>query len=115
MKETTLIKMRNDVRILQQAVVVCLKKIEALEEKSKKKSKKAVDKQFICEKYFVDQHYKQTIMNYTDFIYSQYTMQELTDIVAKNKHHGDYLDSQAKRCRLEIIKRHQEEQEIIQL
>jgi len=44
MKETTLIKMRNDVRILQQAVVVCLKKIEALEEKSKKKTKKNVNK-----------------------------------------------------------------------
>lgn len=54
-------------------------------------------------------------MNYTDFIYSQYTMQELLDIVAANKHHGDYLDSQAKRCRLEIIKRHHQEQEIIQL
>ncbi len=54
-------------------------------------------------------------MNYTDFIYSQYTMQQLLDIVAKNKYHGDYLDSQAKRCRLEIIKRHHEEQEIIQL
>ncbi|MEN8834738.1 MAG: hypothetical protein ABF265_01835 [Polaribacter sp.] len=36
MKETTLIKMRNDVRILQQAVVVCLKKIETLEDELKK-------------------------------------------------------------------------------
>lgn len=54
-------------------------------------------------------------MSYTDFIYSQYTMQELLDIVAKNKYYGDYLDSHAKQCRLEIIKRHHEEQEIIQL
>lgn len=54
-------------------------------------------------------------MNYEDFIYAQYTMQELLDIVAANEHLGDYLDSQAKRCRLEIIKRHHEEQESLTL
>ena len=55
------------------------------------------------------------IMNYTDFIYSQYTTQELTEIIAGNKYNGSYLDSHAKRCRLEIIKRHQAEQEILTL
>jgi hypothetical protein len=54
-------------------------------------------------------------MNYTDFIYSQYTMEELLHIVARNKHHGEYLDSDAKRCRLEIIKRQHEQQEITNL
>ena len=52
-------------------------------------------------------------MNYTDFIYSQYTKQELEEIVAANKHNDEYLDSHAKRCRLEIIKRHQAEQETL--
>ena len=55
------------------------------------------------------------IMNYTDFIYSQYTSQELTEIIAENKYNGSYLDSHAKRCRLEIIKRHQAEQETLTL
>ena len=54
-------------------------------------------------------------MSYTDFIYSQYTIQELTEIIAGNKYNGSYLDSHAKRCRLEIIKRHQEEQETLTL
>ena len=58
---------------------------------------------------------KQIIMNYTDFIYSQYTMEELLHIVARNKHYGEYLDSDAKRCRLEIIKRQHEQQEITNL
>ena len=44
-------------------------------------------------------------MNYTDFIYSQYTIQELTEIVSENKYNDSYLDSHAKRCRLEIIKK----------
>ena len=55
------------------------------------------------------------IMNYTDFIYSQYTSQELTEIIAENKYNDSYLDSHAKRCRLEIIKRHQAEQETLTL
>lgn len=54
-------------------------------------------------------------MNYTDFIYSQYTMQELLDIVAANEHDGSYLDAYVKRCRLEIIKRHYEQQESLTL
>jgi len=54
-------------------------------------------------------------MNYTDFIYSQYTSQELTEIVSENKYNGSYLDSHAKRCRLEIIKRHHAEQETLTL
>lgn len=54
-------------------------------------------------------------MSYTDFIYSQYTIQELTEIIAGNKYNGSYLDSHAKRCRLEIIKRHQEQQETLTL
>jgi hypothetical protein len=54
-------------------------------------------------------------MNYTDFIYSQYTIQELTEIVSENKYNDSYLDSHAKRCRLEIIKRHQAEQETLTL
>ena len=54
-------------------------------------------------------------MNYTDFIYSQYSMEELLHIVSRNKHYGDYLDSDARRCRLEIIKRHHAEQETLKL
>ena len=54
-------------------------------------------------------------MNYTDFIYSQYTTQELTEIIAGNKYSGSYLDSHAKRCSEEIIKRHQAEQETLTL
>ena len=54
-------------------------------------------------------------MNYTDFIYSQYTMEELLHIVARNKYQGQYLDSHAERCRLEIIKRQHEQKEIIEL
>jgi len=54
-------------------------------------------------------------MNYTDFIYSQYTNQELTDIIAANKYKGEYLESHAKRCRLEVIKRHHAEQETLTL
>jgi hypothetical protein len=57
---------------------------------------------------------KQT-MSYTDFIYSQYTIQELTEIIAGNKYNGSYLDSHAKRCGLEIIKRHHAEQETLTL
>jgi len=45
------------------------------------------------------------IMNYIDFIYSQYTNQELDEIISGNEHNGSYLDSHAKRCRLEKIKR----------
>ena len=52
-------------------------------------------------------------MNYTDFIYSQYTIQELEEIIAGNEHNGSYLDSHAKRCRLEIIKRDEAEQETL--
>ena len=51
-------------------------------------------------------------MEYEDFIYAQYTMQELTEVIAANKHHGTYLDSYAKRCRLELIKRQYEQEEI---
>jgi hypothetical protein len=54
-------------------------------------------------------------MNYTDFIYSQYTTQELTEIIAGNKYSGSYLDSHAKRCSEEIIKRYQAEQETLTL
>ena len=54
-------------------------------------------------------------MSYTDFIYSQYTIQELTEIIAGNKYNGSYLDSHAKRCGLEIIKRHHAEQETLTL
>ena len=50
-------------------------------------------------------------MNYTDFIYSQYTTQELTEIIAGNKYNGSYLDSHAKRCRLEKTKRKEAELE----
>ena len=51
-------------------------------------------------------------MNYEDFIYAQYTDKELTDVIAANKHDGSYLDIHVKRCRLEIIKRHHEQEEI---
>jgi Cdc6-like AAA superfamily ATPase len=54
-------------------------------------------------------------MNYTDFIYSQYTIQELTEIVAENKHNGKGLDAFAEECQKLIIRKHQEEQEAIQL
>jgi hypothetical protein len=54
-------------------------------------------------------------MNYTDFIYSQYTEQELLEVIAANKNHGTYLDSYAKRCRLELIKRQYEQEETTQL
>ena len=52
-------------------------------------------------------------MNYTDFIYSQYTIQELDEIISGNEHNGCYLDSHAKRCRLEIIKRQEADQETL--
>lgn len=54
-------------------------------------------------------------MNYTDFIYSQYTIQELTEIVSGNKYNGSYLDSHAKRCRLEKTKRKEAELESLTL
>ena len=54
-------------------------------------------------------------MNYTDFIYSQYTEQELDEIISGNEHNGSYLDSHAKRCSEEIIKRYQAEQETLTL
>ena len=37
MKETTLHKMLHDIKLLQQAVMVCLHRIEKLEEKEGKK------------------------------------------------------------------------------
>tara|TARA_R110000796_G_scaffold51091_3_gene120529 strand:- start:6386 stop:6553 length:168 start_codon:yes stop_codon:yes gene_type:complete len=54
-------------------------------------------------------------MTYEDFIYAQYTMQELTEVIAANKHYGSYLDIHVEHCRLEIIKRHHEQQEILNL
>ena len=54
-------------------------------------------------------------MTYEDFIYAQYTDEELTDVIAANKHDGSYLDIHVKRCRLEIIKRHHEQQEALSL
>ena len=54
-------------------------------------------------------------MNYEDFIYAQYTPEQLTDVIAANKHDGSYLDMHVKRCRLEIIKRHYEQQEALEL
>lgn len=54
-------------------------------------------------------------MEYEDFIYAQYTMQELTEVIAANKNDGSYLDIHVKRCRLEIIKRHHEQQEALSL
>ena len=54
-------------------------------------------------------------MTYEDFIYAQYTDEELTNVIAANKHDGSYLDIHVKRCRLEIIKRHFEQQEALEL
>jgi len=65
--------------------------------------------------YYLQRKTKTNNMNYTDFIYSQYTMEELLHIVARNKYQGKYLDSHAERCRLEIIKRQHEQKEIINL
>ena len=54
-------------------------------------------------------------MTYEDFIYAQYTDEELTEVIAANKHDGSYLDAHVKLCRLEIIKRHYERQETLSL
>jgi len=70
---------------------------------------------FIIQKGFVSLHYKTNNMNYEDFIYAQYTPEQLTNVIAANKHDGSYLDMHVKRCRLEIIKRHYEQQEALEL
>lgn len=54
--------------------------------------------------------------NYTEFIYStQYTDEQLQEIIDVNEHNKGYLDSQAKACRLELTRRKVAKQETIQL
>ena len=47
--------------------------------------------------------------NYTEFIYTQYTDEDLQEIIAVNEHNNGYLNARAKECRLELTRRREAE------
>ena len=53
--------------------------------------------------------------NYTEFIYKQYSNEDLQEIIDVNEYKNGYLDARAKDCRLELTRRDQAEQETLTL
>ena len=53
--------------------------------------------------------------NYTEFIYKQYSSEELQEIIDVNEHNNGYLDARAKDCRLELARRKEAELETLTL